>query len=797
MKTTIKHMKNFILILILITSVNAQHVRGQELTQTVKGKITDAETQAPLPGAYVILEGSDPIIGAITDTNGNFVLKDILIGRKSFRVTYIGYEDVFFNDVNVTTGQEAILNVKMREAVNKMDEIVITPDDIFSEPINSMASVSSMRLTVDATSRIAAGINDPSRTIQSYAGVSSLDDENNEIIVRGNSPRGMLWRMEGIEIPNPNHFSDGEGATGGGVSILSTQVLDDSDFLTGAFPAEYGNALSSVFDLQLRTGNFDKREYTFQVGVMGLQASLEGPFSKNSEASYLLNYRYSTTSFLNQMGFVVGESDIFPEWQDLSLNINLPTKKFGRFNIWGIGGKSSSAELPVADTANWEYRGDSYGYAENHDLALAGITHNYLFKNKKSYIKTVATFSYTNNEEVEDSLSYDLEPTLINDESMVYKTITASTMFNHKFNARNVMRIGAIYTHQAFDLLALDFNYDDKILEKQLEQQGATDRFQAYFQWKMRVGNALELNAGVHHNYVALTKDYSVEPRFGAKWRINDKHILSYGFGAHSRAEAASIYLAEQELGDGSIIRPNTDLKMTKALHNVIGYDWRFAPDFHFRVEAYYQHLYEVPVQLDDTTGTFSALNFSSGFTNLKLTNEGTGRNYGLEFTLEKFFSRNYYFLTTASLFQSKYTMPDGVERNTAFNNQYIFNVVGGKEFLVGKNKQNIIGTNLRMIWKGGYPVIPVDLEASRTEGYEVRDYDRAFEETSPDYFRLDIGISYRKNNPKWSWILSLDIQNITGRLNVYDEYYNAEKGSIEQVYLTGLIPVLNYKVQF
>ena len=797
MKTKTKHVKNLILIAMLITSLNALSAYGQELTQTVKGKITDAETQAPLPGAYVILEGSNPIIGAITDADGNFILKGILIGRKSFRVTYIGYEDVFYNDVNVTTGQEVVLNVKMREAINKMDEIVITPDDILSEPINSMASVSSMRLTMDATSRIAAGINDPSRTVQSYAGVSSVDDENNEIIVRGNSPRGMLWRMEGIEIPNPNHFSDGEGATGGGVSILSTQVLDDSDFFTGAFPAEYGNALSSVFDLQLRTGNFDKREYALQVGVMGLQASLEGPFSKNSEASYLLNYRYSTTSFLNQMGFIIGDSDVFPEWQDLSLNINLPTKKFGRFNIWGIGGISTSAELPVADTANWEYRSDPYGYAEKHDLGIAGITHNYLFKNKKSYIKTVATISYTNNEEVEDSLSYSLEPTLINNESMIYKTITASTMLNHKFNAKNIMRIGAIYTHQAFDLQALDFNYDDNILEKQLEQEGATDRFQAYLQWKLRLGTAFEINAGVHHNYVALTKDYSVEPRLGATWRINDKHSLNFGFGAHSRAEAASIYLAEQEQADGSIIKPNTDLKMTKALHNVIGYNWRFAPDFHFRIEAYYQYLYEVPVQLEDTTGTFSALNFSSGFTNLNLTNEGTGRNYGLEFTIEKFFSRNYYFLTTASLFQSKYTMPDGVERNTAFNNRYIFNVVGGKEFLVGKNKQNIIGTNLRMIWKGGYSIVPVNLEASIEEGHEVRDYDRAFEESSPDYFRLDIGVSYRKNNPKWSWILSLDVQNITGRLNVYDEYYNAETKSIEQVYLTGLIPVLNYKVQF
>ena len=324
-------MRNLILLALAIIMYNSQTTHAQNFTQTVKGKITDGETQTTLPGAYVILIGSDPVIGVISDADGNYTLSDLPIGRKSFKVTYIGYEDVLFNDINVTTGQEVVLNVKMLEAVHKMDEIVIMPDDILSEPINSMATVSSMRLSMEATSRIAAGINDPSRTIQSYAGVSSVDDENNEIIVRGNSPRGMLWRMEGIEIPNPNHFSDGEGATGGGVSVLSTQVLDDSDFMTGAFPAEYGNALSSVFDLQLRTGNFDKREYTFQIGVLGLQASLEGPFSKNSEASYLLNYRYSTTSFLNQMGFIIGDSDVFPEWQDLSLNINLPTKK-----IWPI-----------------------------------------------------------------------------------------------------------------------------------------------------------------------------------------------------------------------------------------------------------------------------------------------------------------------------------------------------------------------------------------------------------------------------------------------------------------------------
>lgn len=797
MKTKTLFMKNLIFLTLIMLVFSSKNAEAQNLTQTVKGKITDAETQVPLPGAYVILVGSEPVLGVITDANGNYSFQDVPIGRRSFKVSFIGYEEVFFNDVNITTGQEMVINVKMREAIQRMDEIVIMPEDVLSEPINTMTTVSSMRLTVETTSRIAAGINDPLRTIQSNAGVSSADDENNEIIVRGNSPRGMLWRMEGIEIPNPNHFSDGEGASGGGVSMLSTQVLDDSDFLSGAFPAEYGNALSSVFDLQMRTGNFDKREYSFQIGVMGIQASLEGPFVSGAEASYLLNYRYATTSLLNKMGFVIGDADIFPEWQDLSMNINLPTKKIGRFNIWGVGGISSSAELPEMDTAKWEYRGDPYGYTEHHTMGVLGISHNFLFRNQKTYIKTVASVSHTNNEEVEDSLSHALVPSLINNESMVYNTVTLSSLVNHKFNAKNVIRAGMIYTHQGFDLLARDYNYDEKILETQLTQNGSTNRYQAYLQWKWRISKAWELNTGIHQNYVELSSDYSIEPRLGAKWSINEKHSINFGLGLHSKAETASIYLAEQQQPDGTVIYPNSDLNMTRAFHNVIGYDWRFATDFHFRIEAYYQHLYKVPVSADDSTGTFSSLNFRNGFTNLDLVNEGTGRNYGLELTLEKFFSRDYYLLFTTSLFESKYTMPDGIERNTAFNSKYIFNMVGGKEFRVGRNKNNIIGTNMRLIWRGGYPIVPVDLDASRDAGEEVRDYERAFDVKAPDYFRVDIGINYRKNNPKWSWILSLDIQNATGRFNVMDEYYYSESGNIEQVYMTGMIPVLNYKVQF
>ena len=153
--------------------------------------------------------------------------------------------------------------------------------------------------------------------------------------------------------------------------------------------------------------------------------------------------------------------------------------------------------------------------------------------------------------------------------------------------------------------------------------------------------------------------------------------------------------------------------------------------------------------------------------------------------------------MVTGSLFESKYTMMDGIERNTRFNSNYIGNFVAGKEFLVGKNKQNIIGTNIRTIWRGGYRDIPLDVAASNEQNKDIRDYDKAFETKAPDYFRVDLGVSYRKNKPTWSWVLSLDIQNATNRSNVYGQYYSSETKNIETSYMVGLIPVLNYRIEF
>lgn len=772
-------------------------IQAQEITQTIKGKIIDADTRVTLPGANIILENVQPFRGTSSDSEGNFKLTKVPVGRHSLTIKYIGYEDAQVHQILVGSGREVMLTIEMKEALTSVDEVQVFAYQDKSEAINQMATISSTQITVEATSRVAAGINDPGRTAQSIAGVSSADDENNELVIRGNSPRGMLYRMEGIEIPNPNHFTNGEGGSGGGVSALSTQVLATSDFFTGAFPAEYGNALSGVFDLKLRKGNSEKHETALQMGVMGAQVALEGPIKNGSEASYLFNYRYSTLKLLQKAGIDISGGDIAPEWQDLSFKLYLPGKKLGYFSLWGLGGKSAAGSTALRDTASWEYRSDRFEDTEHHSLGVVGLTHNFIFPNSKTYIKTVAAYSHTSDATDVDSLDYNYNEFRIEDESFKYNTFSLNTYVNHKFDARNIVRAGITFHNKAYRLYANSLNWDTNEMEQLINNNGNTSFIESYIQWKHRLNSDIDINSGVHYTHVLLNNHASIEPRIGLRWNLNKTHRISFGAGLHSKTEPVSIYLAEMELEDGSTVTPNRDLDMTKAAHIVLGYNWNFARDFRLKTELYYQHLYDIPVKLNDTTNTISALNFSSGFTNEDFVNQGTGRNYGIELTLQKFFSKNWYMLTTASFFESKYTMPDGIERNTAYNSNYVTNFVGGKEFRVGKNKQNILGTNIRLIWRGGYRTIPIDLEESVLQDEEIRNYDLAYETKAPDYFRVDLGFSFQKNKPKWSWILSLDLQNATNRLNVWDQYYDVDKKKTESIYMVGLVPVLNYRIEF
>ncbi len=785
------------LLIILLVVVTFYSESFAQLTQTIKGTVADKDSKTKLTGAYVIVKNSNPLLGCNSDTSGNFRIEKVPVGRHTLVVTYIGYENLVIPEILVSTGKEVFLTIELTESVSQLKEVTITGNSDKGKPVNEMATVSSRSFTVDEASRYAGNINDISRIAQSYAGVSSSDTYN-ELIIRGNSSRGMLWRLEGIEVPNLNHLST-NGSSGGGLSILSVNVLKNSDFYTGAFPAEYGNALSGVFDVRLRNGNGEKREYAIQAGFTGLEAEMEGPFSKNTRDSYLVNYRYSTLSMFYKADFkLFGEDLVIPRFHDLTIKLNFPTKNNGVFTFFCIGGISSTVQFAKKDSALWENTYNKFEATLTSDMFTSGLIHKYFF-NEKAYLTSFISSSGKENGVTLDSLDdqYNFLSTMNNKVTEVYFRI--SSALNYKFNSKNTFRTGIIYSNIRYNLFS-----DSRVRQIiYVDIDGSTNTAQIYTEWKHRFNENFTLNTGIHSTFLALSSSASFEPRLSLKWNISSIRSLSIGAGIHSKIDPLTLYFAQIPQSNGTYTTPNRNLRTTKAQHCVLSYEDQLTENIKMKIETYYQYLYDVPVENDPQSG-FSVLNFNDTYptmfdnnANVALVNKGTGKNYGVEITIEKYFSKNYYFLFTGSFYESKYKALDNIERNTRYNNKFITNFIVGKEFKVGKNKADVIVTDIKIVWAGGPCLTPVDVEKSRTLGTTVFDLDKRYTERCPDYFKLNFKIGYRKNNLKSSHFIFLDFQNFTDHRNIASQYYNPIKNEIYTYYQIGFLPVLNYRVQF
>lgn len=761
--------------------------------QTVRGKLVDIDTKQPIAFATIMIQDSEPLIGGNSNEEGKFWLSKVPLGRHSLVVSYIGYEPLVLPNIEVTAGKEVVLELEMTESFQTLDAVTISDEQSKAISINEFSTISARTLTVEEASRYAASIADPARQAQNFAGVTGAgDDIYNDIVIRGNSPRGLLWRLEGIEIMNPNHFAS-LGSSGGAVSMLSSNVLRASDFFTGAFPAEYGNALSGVFDLRFRTGNNEQREMTAGAGFLGLELAGEGPFHKNSEASYLFNYRYSTLSILNHLGIKVA-GDVLPTYQDLSFNLNFPTKKIGTFNLFGVGGTS----LADFDTdPDW-----SETITENEvDESMTGIVglKHMAFLGEKTYTKTVASaslndYAYRYNL-IENNKS---RPNYV--ETSLRNNLRLSSFLHHKFNVKHVLRTGIVLSHLKS---AYEVQSDiDSLLKTTLDIHGNTLQFQAFAQWKWRLSQQFTLNSGVHYLRYGLNDNQSLEPRLALRWQLKKQHALTLGTGLHSRTEDISTYLAPQIVGQDTL-RPNRSLDFSKAAHGILGYDWQVKPHTRLKVEAYFQQLYDVPVS-SDTSTDFSAINAYSAYDFFDRTdtllNKGTGRNFGLEITLERFLHNNFYFLSTLSLYQSQFSLDGEQYFNSQYNGNYIFNGLIGKDFLWGKERKNTFGINGKVSFSGGQRFTEIDEQKSK-EAFDTILSSTPFSGKLDAYYRFDIGINVKINQARSTHTISLNVQNITNRLNEYSRrsFYNpaTQKISVTSTKQSGLIPVLRYTVNF
>ncbi len=811
-------MKKFIFITLLLAMFSGV-AYCQNLTQIVRGTIIDMDGQLPLIGVSVIVVGTDPIIGATTNENGEFRLEKIPVGRISLRLSYIGYESKTFPDIEINSGKEKVLNLTMQESVANLDEVVIKAYKNKGQAINDMSLLSTRSISAEDTKRYAGGLDDPSKILSNFAGVNANQNGQNDIVVRANSPKYVQWRLEGVEITNPTHFAD-QNAVQGGISALNNSLLATSDFSTGAFSPEYGNVLSGVYDVKLRTGNNQKYETSLGVGIQGTDLTLEGPLKKGYGGSFLINYRYSTISLLSKLGIIKLDGAL--NYQDGAFKIVLPTKKAGVFSFFGLGGLSDASLADVkADKVATPSNGTlTSDYTEDYDksnyLSNYGVNHT-ISLNENSYIKT--TLSYSNDGISEDIFKikttklYDNHGEFMGDsignKVLDYKSriknssYRGSISYINKLNAKNTIQIGTKYTVFGFDSNLSTKQDSTSTLFTLADFNKKINTLNNYISWKHRFNENITIVAGFQNMNVLYNHKSTVEPRLAFNWQINSSSSFSAGYGKHSTMESAHNYFARVEQPNGSVTEPNKNLDLLKADHYVMGYEKRFGENIRVKLEAYYQNLYNLPVENKDTS-YYSTINEGTNFRYVELVNKGTGKNYGVELTIERFFSKGFYYLINASLYDSKYKTLEGVERNTQYNNNYLVNILFGKEYAhLGKKKNQTLNLNAKVFFSGGQRYIPLLRDAQGKLAVDPAnnkfwDYKKAYDTKFEDIYKVTFSASYKWNKEKVTHELFINLDNLTNNKGKLSEYYDEKKpGKVGYVTQFELFPNLMYRLYF
>lgn len=785
-------MKKSVLYLALLYFVPL-YLLSQVPHQSLKGRIIDAQSGSGLPGASVVLLGFDSASGVISDDDGYFKITQVPIGRHAIQVRYLGYEEIILPNILLTSGKEAYVEISLQEQIIQSDEVIVKGKRDPDQVRNEFGTVSVKSFNSELTRRFAGSMNDPARMAANYAGVSGANDARNDIVIRGNSPSGLLWRLEGIDIPNPSHFGS-LGSTGGPVSMLNNNVLARSDFFTGAFPANYGNAMSGVFDLRLRNGNRDKREFMGEVGFNGFEVGAEGPFAKGKRATYLVNYRYSVLALAQKLGLNRGTGSTAPEYQDITFKIDLPTgTKGSRVSLFGIGGNSNvffKGELK--DTMN--LYNDPYSNLSNaYKMGAAGITYLHYINDRTSWQTSLAASGSKVTTRI-DSLSEERVGIPQYRDASGQGRFTLSTSINSKINAKNLLSGGLMYHYMTYDLSDSIRREDNFRVIRNLNGNSALS--QGYFQWQLKPMNRMTINTGVHSTYFVLNKDFSIEPRIGLQYNLGSKGVLSLAGSLNSQIQPLQLYFIRTNVSPNQYLETNRNLSMTKGAQVVLGYGHILGDRVRLKLEGYYQSLKNAPVERRATS--FSGLNMGADFgatdTDSLLSN-GTGRNYGIELTLERFFEDGYYFLITTSLFDSKVKGSDGILRNTAFNTGYVGNLLGGKEWKVGK--QAMLAVDLKVTTSGGRPYIPIDLAKSIMEKAQIMDLERAYMVRHRNYFRTDLKFTFRLNQKRFSHEWFIDFQNLTNTKNIFQQTYDVRSEKIRIVNQIPFNPNINYRVSF
>jgi len=800
-------MKRITIFLVTVTLIFCGAVSMQ--AETLRGTVKDAITGEPLIGATVrIVELENA--AAIADIDGKYQINLSKGGRYTIEANYVGYEPSVTKEILISGAKEVVLDITLRENSTELKEVVVRPRVNKEATVNPTVLTGGVMLSMEEASRFAGGYNDPARLVMSFAGVSGEADGSG-LSIHGNAPERMQYRIEGVEVFTPNHFNDLWNAGYGLVSALNSNVIGNSDFFTSTFNANYNNALSGVFDVKMRPGNNTKYENILQIGTVSEELTLEGPISRKHNSSYIVNYRYGFTSLVDKLGLVDTDGSHM-SFQDFSWKLNFPTKRAGTFSVFGLGFFDTNWDerMKIKDTHS------AYDASDNDSkLAqlLAGVSHKILLGNKWTWRSTLAynmqhlkadEYYYGLKRDENDVLIYPLEyeepeqKYLFSKQKTNEDRIIFNTELSKQVNDKWLTQFGGEYSHRFFNLVyrSADRLYAPVETMKDItNMKDDTGLASVFWQNLYKFNDHLSATAGISANYFLYSKKYSVEPRVSMKWDPNEKNSFALGYGLHSMVEKLDAYFYRDD--DGKLV--NKDLGLTKAHHFQATYMYKFNSNLTLRANAYYQYGFNTPVGIDGST--YCVTNRYFNFTDEPLVNKGNTRNYGADITLEHYMSHGFFGQTNISLYRSQYRGVDKVWRNQMYDRRFMFKILGGKEWIIGKNVLNV---SAKYSIQGGLRYTPIDvdqmnanIDAGIVNDEPIYKDNEAFTKHFKPTGIIDLTVSYKINKKRVSHTIAFEGLNILGtdtpmfqRFDLGTRQVRIDKGGIS-------LPNIFYRLDF